>query len=172
MQKNLWKAIVPVLTASLVAVSAVSIAAPPPPPPGGIGFRGPGPRGPRGPGFRPGFRPGPPPPRYHHHHHYWGDVLGGAMVLGLGWGLANALTSPTYVTPTVPVAPYVPPNYIVTPYPNVVPVAPTVVVPPASVITTTPAPSGNVMYWCEASKNFYPYVTQCTSGWETRIMPK
>lgn len=74
-----------------------------------VDARPPGP----GPGFRgPGWG-GPPPPRYHHHnrwHDFGRDVLGGTLVLGLGMGLANAITNattPTYTAPT-----YVAPSYV------------------------------------------------------------
>lgn len=154
--------------------------------PGGPGHGGPGFR-PGSPPGGPGFRPAPPP-RYHHGgpwRHFGRDVLGGALTLGLGLGVAGAISnalSPTYVAPS-----YVPPAYPVTAAvptytaPVVAPVvtAPTVI--PAPVVTApvaapapvvvSPAPSGNTMYWCQASKNFYPFVTECSSGWEVRIMP-
>jgi hypothetical protein len=64
--------------------------------------------------------------------------------------------APVYVVPNP--APFVPPGYAPPP-------APVVVTPAAP----APAPSGTTMYWCQASRNFYPYVTECTSGWEPRI---
>lgn len=151
------------------------LARPPGPPLGGPGpgFRpGPGPGGP-GPGFRPG--PGPRPPR----HHWGADVLGGALAIGLGLGvagaIANSVSTPPPTTVYVPPTPtYVPPNYIVPSAPVVVSppavVAPHVVVAPP--VTVTPSVgSGNVMYWCQASKNFYPYVTECPSGWQATTVP-
>ena len=88
------------LAALGLAVCTAVDARPPGPPSGGPGF-GPGP-GFRGPGWG-----GPPPPRYHHHnrwHDFGRDVLGGTLVLGLGMGLANAITNattPTYTAPTL-----------------------------------------------------------------------
>lgn len=143
--------------------------------PGGPGMHfGPGPGHHAGPAHRPAPRPAPPP--HHRHgprHNAAEDVVVGAAVIGLGLGLASAIdnaTQPsttTYVVPSQPT--YVPPGYVVSPAPVTVAPAPSVVYQaPAA----TPAPSGNVMYWCQASRNFYPYVTDCTSGWEVKVMPK
>lgn len=159
------------LAALGLAVCTAVDARPPGPPSGGPGF-GPGP-GFRGPGWG-----GPPPPRYHHHnrwHDFGRDVLGGTLVLGLGMGLANAITNattPTYTAPT-----YVAPSYVAPTYTAPVVTAPVVTAPvvAAPVVTapvvTSAAIPGKTMYWCQASKNFYPYVTECTSGWEARVMP-
>lgn len=149
------------LAALGLAVCTAVDARPPGPPPGGPGF-GPGPS------FRgPGWGGPPPPPRHHHNrwHDFGRDVLGGTLVLGLGLGLANAITNattPTYTAPT-----YVAPSYVAPTY-----AAPTYTLPTytAPVVTAATIP-GKTMYWCQASKNFYPYVTECTSGWEARVMP-
>jgi hypothetical protein len=132
-----------VVAASLLALAQFSYAGPP----GGPGDPGPGGPGPGG----------------HHGGHWAGDALGGAVALGLGIGVASLLTrpapapapAPVYVVPNP--APFVPPGY-----------AP----PPAPVVVTpvAPAPAGTTMYWCQASRNFYPYVTECSSGWEPRIV--
>lgn len=145
-------------------------------PPGGPGF-GPGP------GFRgPGWGGPPPPPRHHHNrwHDFGRDVLGGTLVLGLGLGLANAITNattPTYTLPTytapVVTAPVVSAPVVTAPAVTAPVVTAPVVAAPvvtAPVVTAATIP-GKTMYWCQASKNFYPYVTECTSGWEARVMP-
>lgn len=161
------------LAALGLAVCTAVDARPPGPPSGGPGF-GPGP----GPGFRgPGWG-GPPPPRYHHHnrwHDFGRDVLGGTLVLGLGMGLANAITNattPTYTAPTYVAPSYVAPTYAAPTYTLPTYTAPVVTAPvvTAPVVTSAAIP-GKTMYWCQASKNFYPYVTECTSGWEARVMP-
>ncbi|WP_418837501.1 hypothetical protein [Parasutterella excrementihominis] len=165
-------------------------------PPGGPGF-GPGP------GFRgPGWGGPPPPPRHHHNrwHDFGRDVLGGTLVLGLGLGLANAITNattPTYTAPTYVAPSYVAPTYAAPTYTLPTYTAPVVTAPVVSApVVTAPAVTapvvtapvvaapvvtapvvtaatipGKTMYWCQASKNFYPYVTECTSGWEARVMP-
>ena len=161
------------LAALGLAVCTAVDARPPGPPSGGPGF-GPGP----GPGFRgPGWG-GPPPPRYHHQnrwHDFGRDVLGGTLVLGLGMGLANAITNattPTYTAPTYVAPSYVAPTYAAPTYTLPTYTAPVVTAPvvTAPVVTSAAIP-GKTMYWCQASKNFYPYVTECTSGWEARVMP-
>jgi len=144
----------------------------------GSGFAEARPWGP--PGHRPGWGPpgprpwgprpwGPPPPRYHHHD-WVGGVVGGALALGLGLGIANVITNAaTPRTQYVP-TPVPPPNYPAYTYS-----APTVTYAPSqpSVVTTVPdpLPSKGVMYWCQASKNFYPYVTTCESGWQVTKAP-
>lgn len=162
------------LTASLalsamVGLSSLSYARPPGPPPGGPGMFRPGPR--------PNFGRPPPPPRYHHHYgwnHFGRDVVGGALILGLGLGVANAIgnaTAPSY-TYVPPVSTYVPPNYYVQPAPSIVVTPPTTIVTPAPTVSAPAvSPSGTTMYWCQASKNFFPYVTECPGGWEPKIMP-
>lgn len=151
-----------------------------------VDARPPGPPS-RGPGFGPGFRGpgwgGPPPPRYHHHnrwHDFGRDVLGGTLVLGLGMGLANAITNattPTYTAPTYTLPTYTAPVVTAPVVTAPVVTAPVVTAPvvAAPVVTapvvTSAAIPGKTMYWCQASKNFYPYVTECTSGWEARVMP-
>lgn len=179
------------LAALGLAVCTAVDARPPGPPSGGPGF-GPGP-GFRGPGWG-----GPPPPRYHHHnrwHDFGRDVLGGTLVLGLGMGLANVITNattptytaPTYVAPSYVAPTYAAPTYTLPTYTAPVVTAPVVTAPvvtapvvtapvvAAPVVTapvvTSAAIPGKTMYWCQASKNFYPYVTECTSGWEARVMP-
>ena len=159
------------LAALGLAVCTAVDARPPGPPSGGPGF-GPGP-GFRGPGWG-----GPPPPRYHNHnrwHDFGRDVLGGTLVLGLGMGLANAITNattPTYTAPTYVAPSYVAPTYAAPTYTLPTYTAPVVTAPvvTAPVVTSAAIP-GKTMYWCQASKNFYPYVTECTSGWEARVMP-
>lgn len=178
MKSRLLKGVFTASVMCFLLTASLADARPGGPGPGAPGFR-PGPP-PGGPGFRPA-----PPPRPHHGpwRHFGRDVLGGALTLGLGLGMAGAISnalSPTYVAPS-----YVPPAYPVTAAvptytaPVVAPVvaAPTVI--PAPVVTApvvtapvvAPETTGNTMYWCQASKNFYPFVTECSSGWEVRIMP-
>lgn len=125
----------------------------------------------------PGWGGPPPPPRHHHNrwHDFGRDVLGGTLVLGLGLGLANAITNattPTYTAPTYVAPSYVAPTYAAPTYTLPTYTAPVVTAPVVSapVVTAATIP-GKTMYWCQASKNFYPYVTECTSGWEARVMP-
>lgn len=175
-------AIAACLAAVTLAIGTVE-ARPPGPPPGGPGFGGPGFGGPR-PG--PGWGAPPPPPRSSWHN-FGRDVLGGTLILGLGLGLANAIdnaTTPTYVPPTYVAPTYAVPTYTVPTYTAPVVAAPAVSAPivaapvvtapvtAAPIVPTSPVvASGKTMYWCQSSKNFYPFVTECPSGWEVQTMP-
>lgn len=63
-----------------------------------------------------------------------------------------------------PIYPY-PDPYV----PGVVVTAPPVVVAPSAPAPTPVAPQTlpNVWYYCEASKTYYPYVSECAGGWRT-----
>lgn len=98
------------LAALGLAVCTAVDARPPDLPPGGPGIR----TRARFPGTRLGRTA--PPPRHHHNrwHDFGRDVLGGTLVLGLGLGLANAITNattPTYTAPTYVAPSYVAPTY-------------------------------------------------------------
>lgn len=120
---------------------------------------------------RPPFHHGGPgrgPAPHGHHHDRVHNVIGGALVLGLGLGLASAISEAS--KPTVPTTPsypvYIPPGYM-TSTQSFGEVSASTTVP--SVVVQTPVTSGSqTMYWCQASKNFYPYVTECSSGWELK----
>jgi hypothetical protein len=88
-----------------------------------------------------------------------------------GWywvvgGVYYPYAAPIYPYPD----PYVPSTVVVTQQPQVV-----VTQPPQKVIIEAPAPppttmvqpqSANVWYYCESSKTYYPYVSQCAEGWK------
>ena len=38
--------------------------------------------------------------------------------------------------------------------------------PPAAAPAPAPAPASSTWYYCESSKSFYPYVSQCAEGWK------
>jgi hypothetical protein len=50
------------------------------------------------------------------------------------------------------------------PYPAPVVVSPPVVVPPAPSVVVPPPPP-TFWYYCENPRGYYPYVSQCPSGW-------
>ena len=67
---------------------------------------------------------------------------------------------PVYVTqPTISMAPSLPPAPVLP--------TPTAVIPPivATAPGAIPDASPPVWYYCEQSKSYHPYVTECTSGW-------
>lgn len=71
----------------------------------------------------------------------------------LGWwwiaaGVWYLYPSPIYPYPN----PYIPPAVVIEPEP-----APAVVAPPRE----------TVWYYCESSRNYYPYVSVCPEGWRT-----
>ncbi len=146
----------------------ISYARPPLPPPGGHGFR-------PGPSFRPGHGFGPGPVHRSPWRHFGRDVLGGTLAIGLGLGLANAITNaaapynnsyytaPSYVPPVYPVSPVISTPVVTTPLVATSPV-PTVTVPSVSV-------PGKMAYWCQATQSFFPMVTECSSGWEAKLLP-
>jgi hypothetical protein len=51
------------------------------------------------------------------------------------------------------------------PYAAPVVVPPPVVVTPAPSVVGPPAPPPTFWYYCENPKGYYPYVSQCPSGW-------
>lgn len=171
---EMTKALAAFFAVGLLSYASIGTAGPHGPGAPGVHF-GPGPGHHAAPVHRPAPRPAPPPPHRGHgpRHHVVEDVVVGAAVIGLGLGLAGAIdnatrpSTTTYVVPSQPT--YVPPGYVVSPAPVTVAPAPSVVY---QAPTTTAVPSGNVMYWCQASSNFYPYVTECTSGWEVKVMPR
>lgn len=133
------------LAALGLAVCTAVDARPPGPPPGGPGF---GPRA-RFPGTRWGGRLRPP--RHHHNrwHDFGRDVLGGTLVLGLGLGLANAITNattPTYTAPTYVAPSYVAPTYAAPTYTLPTYTAPVVTAPVVSApVVTAPAVTAPVV---------------------------
>ena len=79
---------------------------------------------------------------------------------------------PPYPPPYVPYAPYPPAYY----GPPVVVAPPVVVQPPEPDVyiersqvapaTTERSSSGRTYWYCPASKKYYPYVKECSSGWQ------
>ena len=63
--------------------------------------------------------------------------------------------------------PYYAPPVVVQPSPRVV-VPPSA--PPTYVERRDAAPAESYWYYCESSKGYYPYVTQCPGGWK-RVAP-
>lgn len=104
--------------------------------------------------------------RFHEHdmdvwrggHWYRGWYNG---VFGWYWLVSGAYYP--YAAPVYPYPdPYVPPTVVVTQ-----PQQPVVVEAPAQPATTmVPPQSTNVWYFCESSKSYYPYVSQCPEGWK------
>ncbi|MBK7768626.1 MAG: hypothetical protein IPI44_22875 [Sulfuritalea sp.] len=115
---------------------------------------------PRGGGHRGGYRGG----------HGGGHVSFGVMIGSPYWGGPWFYPPPAYYHP-----PYYPPYY-----PQVVverqapqvyieqQVAPAAPPAPASPVAAAPA---NYWYYCATAKGYYPYVSECPSGWQ-RVLPQ
>lgn len=118
------------------------------------------------------------PPAYSQWRHFGRDVLEGTLILGLGLGMAGAVSNALSPSPnTMPSPRPAEPTgwirsggiYVAAPVPPVVynrqPSGP-VALPPAVApgVATIPSES-SVKFWCDATKSFYPQVTECPSGW-------
>jgi hypothetical protein len=98
--------------------------------------------------------------------HHWrtGHWIHGHHDGRLGWWWVIAGIWYFYPAPVYPYPdPYVPPVIVQQP--------PVVIqqTPPASTTpqtTTPPPPAPAYWYYCEASKNYYPYVSSCAGGWK------
>jgi hypothetical protein len=113
--------------------------------------------------------------RYFYHSGVWFQMAGSRyVVVRPPLGVLVPVLPPAYTTVMVAGAPYyyaddvyyapAPGGYMVTEPPPAVPApqaaAPVQVAPPGG------APSGN-WYYCESSKTFYPYVSECKEGWRS-----
>lgn len=89
---------------------------------------------------------------------WWGLGLG----LGLGWEAAYFGYPYLDYPYTGYYYPYIPPTLIVPPSQTISPQEAMVVAPPNS-------PAASNWYYCDSSKGYYPYVTQCSEPW--RMVP-
>jgi hypothetical protein len=93
-------------------------------------------------------------------------------------GIVIPVLPPAYTTVYVAGAPYyyaddvyytqAPGGYAVAQPPADAPIAQTPPPPaaPAPAPTAAAAPASTTWYYCESSKSFYPYVSQCAEGWK------
>jgi len=110
----------------------------------------------------------------HHFHerdiHVWrgGGWYHGPYMGRVGWwwvvgGIYYYYPAPIYPYPD----PYTPPVVVSGPVATAPPSAPAPMpsMPPAPTVQAQNLPS--VWYYCEASKTYYPYVSECAAGWKT-----
>jgi len=90
-------------------------------------------------------------------HGYYHGRLGWWWVVGGVWYF---YTAPVYPYPD----PYTPP--VVVQAPPVVQTPPPAVVAAPPAVAPAPEPA-QVWYYCKAKKQYYPYVTECPTGWKT-----
>jgi hypothetical protein len=94
-----------------------------------------------------------------HHLPVWrgGNWYHGRHEGRLGWWWIAAGTWYFYPQPVYPYPdPYIPPVIVVQPAPS----------SSQTEIPAVPPPAQN-WYYCEASKSYYPYVSNCPAGWKT-----
>ena len=101
-----------------------------------------------------------------HYGHGYGYGHGGGVRFGISLGI------PIYAPGFYPAPYYAYPAYAypapVYAYPQVVaPSAPPVYVEQAPAqVAAAPSPAQGDWYYCAASKSYYPYVSECPSGWQ------
>ncbi|OHX11047.1 hypothetical protein BI343_05565 [Chromobacterium amazonense] len=91
-------------------------------------------------------------------HGYYHGRLGWWWVVGGSWYFYSA---PVYPYPSL----YAPPAVAVVPAVPAVPAVP--MAPPPPAVNPAPQQAAQVWYYCKASKQYYPYVSECPGGWKT-----
>lgn len=94
--------------------------------------------------------------RGHHHGHF-------SVMIGPYWGPAYYSPFPYYYPP------YYPPVIVERPPPQVyIEQPPQPAAPPPAPVVSAPV---NYWYYCAASRSYYPYVKECSGGWQ-RVAPQ
>jgi hypothetical protein len=95
-------------------------------------------------------------------------LLIGTMTAGtaFAWGRSHVFVGFNFGFPGYWGAPYYAPYPYYYPAPAYYPVAVAPAAPPVYVERSEPAQQQGMWYYCEQSRGYYPYVTECPGGWK------